>query len=85
MDFSSALLLLKGGEKLARSGWNGKGMFVKLQPHTTDSKMTRPYIYMTLPPGTTKQFGSNPDQKCELVPWLASQTDLLAEDWEVVK
>lgn len=82
MNFSEALEALKKGQFLQRSGWNGKGMWIHLQRPDENSKMTRPYIYMILPPGSTNQFGDDDDKK-QLVPWLPSQTDLLSEDWEV--
>lgn len=68
MNFSEVLVLLKNEKKVARSGWNGKNMWIDLQKPTALSKMTLPYIYM-------KTSDNN------LVPWLASQTDILAEDW----
>lgn len=68
MDFGDALRALKGGKRLSRAGWNGKGMWLELQRPDAHSKMTLPYIYMK-----TAQD--------DLVPWLASQTDVLAEDW----
>jgi len=71
MDFSSALNCLKYGQKVCRQGWNGKGMWLHLQEPDTNSKMSLPYIYMR-----TAQGG--------LVPWVASQTDILALDWEVI-
>lgn len=71
MEFQHALVNLKHGKSVARSGWNGKGMWVKVQWPDAHSKMTQPYIYMKTADGG-------------LVPWLASQTDLLASDWEVV-
>lgn len=59
-------------ERVARAGWNGKGMWLALQRPDAGGKMTLPYIYMK----------TADDQ---LVPWLASQTDMLGEDWlEVV-
>lgn len=71
MNFGGAIVALKGGNIVARSGWNGKGMWLKLQVPDPRSKMTLPYIYMK-----TAQD--------DLVPWLASQTDILADDWELV-
>lgn len=68
MHFGIALRMIKEGYKVTRKGWNGKGMYIKLQKPTDQSKMTLPYIFMK----TTDNH---------LVPWLASQTDLLAEDW----
>lgn len=68
MDFGEALHALKNGHAVRRSGWNGKGMWLMLQVPGEGSKMTLPYIYMHTAQG-------------DLVPWLASQTDMLAEDW----
>lgn len=68
MNFGQAIELLKLGKRVARVGWNGKGMWVALQSPDEHSKMRRPYIYMS-------------DAQGLLVPWLASQTDVLAEDW----
>jgi hypothetical protein len=69
--FGWALKQLRNGDRVARSGWNGKGMWLALQVPDAQSKMTLPYIYMSTAQG-------------DLVPWLASQTDILAIDWEVV-
>ena len=70
MSFSDALIELKNGNKVERSGWNGKNMWISLQKPDANSKMTLPYIFM---------FTATKD----LVPWLASQTDILAEDWSI--
>jgi hypothetical protein len=69
LGFGSALSLLRGGSSVARAGWNGKGQYLTLQVPDMHSKMTLPYIYITTVDG-------------ERVPWLASQTDMLAFDWE---
>ncbi len=71
MDFGEALGMLRAGGRVARAGWNGRGMWLALQVPDAHSKMTLPYIFMSTVDG-------------DLVPWLASQTDLLAVDWEVV-
>ena len=71
MNFGQALEQLKAGGRVSRSGWNGKGMWIQLQVPDPDSKMSLPYIYM-------KTADDN------LVPWLASQTDVLGEDWGAV-
>lgn len=68
LNFGQALEHLKAGGTVARVGWNGKGMWLALQRPDAGSKMTLPYIYMSTAQG-------------DLVPWLASQTDMLAEDW----
>lgn len=69
MDFSEALKLMKIGTKMARAGWNGKGMWVGIMVPECDVKL--PYLFM-----------KTVDDK--FVPWLASQTDILAEDWGIV-
>ena len=71
MEFGKALSHLKGSKRVSREGWNGKGMYIQLQRPTVTSKMTLPYIYM--------KTADN-----QLVPWLASQTDILANDWGLV-
>jgi len=81
MNFSYALDKLKQGYKVARRGWNGKGIFIKLQNPDEYSKMTQSYIYID----TLGLKTSNPNAPKGRVPWLASQTDLLAEDWIVVE
>lgn len=70
-NFGRALEHLKLGKKVARTGWNGKDMWIELQVPDAHSKMMRPYIYMRPVDG-------------QLVPWVASQTDLLADDWVLV-
>lgn len=62
---------LQDGNRVARSGWNGKNMYLELQVPDANSKMTLPYVYMRTVQG-------------DLVPWLCSQTDLLAVDWTIV-
>ena len=68
LDFSKALIVLKSGESVSRYGWNGPGQCLTLQRPDEHSKMTLPYIYIKTVQG-------------DLVPWLASQTDILGEDW----
>jgi len=70
MDFSNALNALKADFKVTRAGWNGRNMWIHLQEPTELSKMIAPYIYMRTTTG-------------DLVPWLASQTDIFANDWEI--
>jgi hypothetical protein len=78
MNFGEALQALKEGKKLIRNNWNGKGMWLQLQVPDEHSKMTLPYIYIEYPAGhVAYPNGSR-------VPWLASQTDMLAEDWQIV-
>jgi len=68
MNFSQALELLKQGKRISRAGWNGAGQYLELQVPDENSKMKRPYIYI-----------SPVDDN--LVPWVESQSDLLADDW----
>ena len=80
VSFSDALIALKAGKKAARAGWNGKGIHIELQVPDSHSKMSSPYIFID----TTGLQTSNPDAPKSRVPWLASQTDILAEDWQIV-
>ena len=77
MDFGWALRQLKEGKKVCHLGWNGKGIYIELQRPDEHSKMTQPYIYIV----TTGLQSDNPNAPRGIVPWLASQTDMLAEDW----
>ncbi len=77
MDFGCALVNLKAGKRVARKGWNGKGLWLELQRPDTFSKMTLPYVYLNYPEDADNTPGAR-------VPWLASQTDMLCEDWVVV-
>ena len=81
MNFGEALTGLKAGKAMARRGWNGKGIFIKAQFPDEYSKMTAPYIYID----SSGLQTSNPDAPKNCVPWLASQTDMFAEDWQIVK
>lgn len=71
LSYGSVIVGLKLGNKYARKGWNGKDMYIRLQVPDVHSKMSLPYIYMRTAQG-------------DLVPWLCSQTDGLATDWELV-
>jgi len=72
MTFGEAIKRMHNGERVCRAGWNGKGMWLALQVPDAHSKMTLPYIYMKTAQG-------------DLVPWLASQTDMLALDWAIAQ
>ena len=85
-DFGGALHLLKNGHKVARTGWNGKGMFIFLVPGST-FKVNRAPLLGIYPEGTEINYHAHIDMKTadnQIVPWLASQTDVLAEDWVVL-
>lgn len=79
MDFGNAIRELKDGKSLYRKGWNGKGICIRLMKANDSLDMTQDYIYI----GTTNLETENRDAPKSKVPWLASQTDLLANDWEV--
>jgi hypothetical protein len=79
MTFGEALVVLKKGGNVSRSGWNGEGLYLEFigeKEYTipADNTSTRydnrlPWIAMFTARG-------------EWVPWVASQTDLLSDDWE---
>lgn len=71
MDIGEAVAAMREDGRVSRAGWNGKGMHLALQVPDDHSKMTLPYVYMFTADG-------------KLVPWLCSQTDLLASDWDLV-
>lgn len=84
LSFGDAMREMKCGNKVARSGWNGKGMFLFLIAGDSwyfdtdvdgvedcDGVKTLPFVCM-----------KTADNK--LVPWLASQTDVIANDWMVI-
>lgn len=80
LTFGQAIEYLKMGSELARAGWNGKGIFIALQTPDANSFMTTPYIYID----STQLQTDNPAAVLNRVPWLASQTDILASDWCIV-
>lgn len=71
MIFEEALILLKEGYKLRRSGWNGKNQWIAAQQPQINSRMTQPFLYIKNEQGGT-------------VPWAASQGDIFANDWEAL-
>ena len=79
-NFGEAIKYLKRGFKVARKGWNGKGIYLEMQKPDENSKMTLPYIYIV----TNTLVSDNPHAPRGIVPWLASQTDILCEDWVFV-
>ncbi len=79
LTFGDAIEALKDGKRIARAGWNGKGMWLLMQTPDEHSKMTLPYIYIEYPEGhSAYQNGSR-------VPWFASQADMMAEDWTIIE
>lgn len=69
-DIGWAIKELWGQRQVTRRGWNGPGQYLGLQVPDANSANTLPYVYIITVQG-------------DRVPWLASQTDLLATDWEV--
>jgi hypothetical protein len=86
-SFGSAVQALKEGKMVCRSGWNGKGMFLFLVPGSTFNVNRAPLLGI-YPEGTEINYCSHIDMKTaddKVVPWLASQTDVLAEDWMIIE
>lgn len=69
-DFGWAINHLRGGRKVTRIGWNGRGMWLALQIPDKNSKMQRPYIFIKT-------------ANDQLVPWVASHGDILGTDWSL--
>lgn len=86
-DFGWALEMLRSGKKVMREGWNGKGMFIFLVPGSI-FKVNRAPLLGIYPEGTEINYCPHIDMKTadgKVVPWLASQTDILAEDYRIVE
>jgi hypothetical protein len=84
LSFGQAIEALKVGSKLARAGWNGKRMFLYYVPANSYAAQTE---VAQKEFGPLVAYGAYIAMKTatgEVVPWLASQTDVLAEDWEIV-
>lgn len=91
MDFGQAIEALKEGKKITRKGWNGKGMFLWLKPETiVKSEWCKDPILkeiVDINGGEAEALGTicmkTADNKI-LTGWLASQTDMLSNDWEIL-
>jgi hypothetical protein len=84
MNFGQALEALKEGKKVSRSGWNGKGMYLYHVPANNYPAVTE---IAKAEFGEMVPYGAYIAMKTaqgNVVPWLASQTDVLSEDWDVV-
>jgi len=84
MNFGDALELLKQGQRVARKGWNGKGMWLILVDANKWSTSVGPSIH-SVPNAHRLPFIAMKAVDDGLVPWLASPTDVLAEDWHTVE
>lgn len=97
--FDTAIRLVKRGYRLSRAGWNGKGMYVFInfgshhfqddfwptQPHDNIGGVS-PYLFVRGDTGTTTRMPNlnmHAADGSTVVGWLASQTDMLAEDWGI--
>ena len=95
-SFSVALERLKNGDRVARAGWNGKGMYLWLMPAATVKAewCKEPHLKELAENngGEIECLGSirmytvdASGRRAVLTGWLASQSDLLANDWEIAK
>ena len=75
MTFGGAIEALKKGLMVARKGWNGKGMFLKLQRPDEGSKMTFPYPFFTIP---------NCEEGTRVIPYASTIVDIMSEDWVII-
>lgn len=93
MDFGDAIRALKEGKKVSRDGWNGKGMWLVLVPGTADALLREGTPYADAFGSGTRieilphidMWTVNAEGRRAMLPgWVASQTDMLADDWSVV-
>jgi Protein of unknown function (DUF2829) len=87
MSFGLAIEAMKKGYKVARQGWNGKGMFLFLV-QGSQFEVNRAPLLGIYPAGTVVNYQPHIDMKTAqdtVVPWLASQSDVLADDWVIVE
>ena len=96
MNFGQAIEAMKAGASVARAGWNGKGMWIALTPGSSfpaelakcghaaakrAAELADPYAEIELLPHIDMRAADG----SIVVGWLASQTDMLAEDWHLVE
>lgn len=88
-DFGTAVEALKQGARVAREGWNGKGMFLYYVPENKYPASRNEHGTMVgMFEDDMVPYGAYIAMKTaqnNVVPWLASQTDVLAEDWQIVE
>jgi hypothetical protein len=95
MNFGSAIEALKSGLKVARSGWNGKGMFLYYVPansYPAQTEAAKAFFFGKKEGGNLggpimvpyRAYIAMKTVDDDVVPWLASQTDMLADDWEII-
>lgn len=86
MNFGQAIEALKDGQKVCREGWNGKGMFLVFVPATPNVNTVEgtPYFNAGVTDTTINAHIDMYTAQGDMQPgWLASQTDMLADDWQV--
>ena len=85
MPFEEALKLVKNGHRVARTGWNTKGMFVYMvdaNSYPAQAPAIKGYFN-----GDSVPYGAYMAMKTardNVMPWTPSQCDVLAEDWELI-
>jgi hypothetical protein len=89
MNFGDALTHLKNGQRVTRAGWNGRGMWLVLVPGSTFTVQEGRPLGQAAPElvGRTVEYRPHIDMKTvdgQIVPWIASQSDMLADDWMTV-
>lgn len=80
LPFGLAIEALKKDLRVARAGWNGKGMWLMLVPFDLADKVAFQYAALDSLPWIGMKTADN-----KFVPWLASQTDMLSDDWVIVE
>lgn len=78
MTFGEALELSKERKKIARKGWNEKGLWLEIKIRDANSRRTLPYGYLHYPSDEKYPGGC-------IIPWFPSKNDLLEDDWEEVE
>jgi len=86
LPFGLAMEAMKKGLKVARKGWNGKNMFI-FEVNGSTFEVNRPPLLGIFSEGTIVNYHSHIDMRTadgQIVPWLCSQTDMAADDWEII-
>lgn len=83
MDFGDAIKLLKQGKKLKREGWNGKNQYIELATNISYMNTDKEIINVEHEAIGNKAIAFIGTSGVQLG-WLASQADMLAEDWQIV-
>lgn len=87
LSFSDALSAIKAGQRVMREGWNGRGMFIFLVKGSR-FVVNREPLMSIMGEGTQVDYHAHIDMKTAqgyVVPWIASQADLLTDDWMIVE